>query len=105
MAQHVTDTDFDSVVLQSDVPVLVDFWAEWCGPCRIMGPVIDELAKDYEGRAKVVKMNVDEAPNTPTTFGVMSIPNFVIFKNGQPVAQFVGVRPKEDMAKEIDAHI
>lgn len=105
MAQHVTDADFDSVVLKSTLPVLVDFWAEWCGPCKAMGPVIDELATEYAGKVTIVKVNVDESPESPGKFGVMSIPNFVLFKGGNVVNQFVGVRSKDDMKAELDAAI
>ncbi len=105
MAQQITDADFDSTVLQSDVPVLVDFWASWCGPCRAMEPIIEELAAEYEGKAKIVKMNVDESPETPQKFSIMSIPTFIVFKNGESVQQLVGVKSKEDMKQAIDAHL
>lgn len=103
MAHNVTDADFEQEVLKASTPVLVDFWAEWCGPCKAMGPVIDELATEYEGKIKVVKVNVDESPESPGKYGVMSIPNFVVFKDGQPVNQFVGVRSKDAMKEELDA--
>ncbi|MDD5026674.1 MAG: thioredoxin [Candidatus Peribacteraceae bacterium] len=105
MAHDVTDSSFATEVLQSEIPVLVDFWAPWCGPCRAMAPIVDELAAEYEGRVKIVKVNVDENANVPGQFNVMSIPTFIIFKGGSPVAQFVGGRPKADFVKELDAVI
>lgn len=99
----LTDANFEAEVIKSAVPVLVDFWAPWCGPCKIMGPVIDELAKDYEGKAmKVGKMNVDDNERVPPKFGIMSIPTFIIFKGGKPAEQFVGVQKKEDLKKKIE---
>ena len=103
MSLHVTDDTFTSEVLQSSVPVLVDFWAEWCGPCKAMGPIFDELATEYAGRITLAKMNVDEAQTIPSQYGIMSIPNFIVFKDGAPIKQFVGMRSKEDMKKELDA--
>ena len=103
MAQTVTDKDFEQEVLKATTPVLVDFWAEWCGPCKTMGPLIDELAKEYEGKIKIVKVNVDESPESPGKFGVMSIPNFMVFKDGTQVNQFVGVKSKDAMKQELDA--
>ncbi|HAI98109.1 TPA: thioredoxin [Candidatus Peribacteria bacterium] len=105
MAHDVTDATFAAEVLQSKIPVLVDFWAPWCGPCRAMSPVVDEIAKEYEGKAKVVKVNVDENADIPGQFNVMSIPTFIVFKDGSPVAQIVGGRPKGDLTKELDAAI
>lgn len=103
MAHPVTDTDFDKEVLQSGVPVLVDFWAPWCGPCKAMLPIFDELEKVYEGKMQFAKMNVDENIETPGKYNVMSIPTFIIFKGGAIASQFVGARSKTDMQKEIDA--
>jgi len=100
--QQVTDASFDSDVLQADVPVLIDFWAPWCGPCKAIAPVVDELAKDYAGRLKVVKMNVDDNPNTPSKYGVRSIPNLLVFKGGQVKEQIVGAVPKAVLVKAVD---
>ena len=100
--QQITDASFDSDVLQADVPVLIDFWAPWCGPCKAIAPVVDELAKDYAGRLKVVKMNVDDNPNTPSRYGVRSIPNLLLFKGGQVKDQIVGAVPKAVLVKAVD---
>ncbi|OGJ54861.1 thioredoxin [Candidatus Peribacteria bacterium RIFCSPHIGHO2_02_FULL_49_16] len=102
MAHELTDADFDTEVLQSDIPVLVDFWAPWCGPCKSMLPIVEELTKEYEGKVKVVKMNVDENTDTPGKFNVMSIPTFIIFKGGEVVNTIVGMKSKEDMKKELN---
>lgn len=103
MSQVVNDSDFDQEVLKSDIPVLVDFWAPWCGPCKAMIPVMDELGQQYGGKLKIVKMNVDENMSTPGNYNVMSIPTFIIVKGGKLASQFVGARSKTDMQKEIDA--
>lgn len=89
-----TDSNFESEVLKSNVPVLVDFWAEWCGPCRALAPTIDELANEYNGQVKIVKMNVDENPMTPGKFRIRGIPTLLVFKGGQLVDQLVGAHPK-----------
>lgn len=102
MAMQVTDADFESVVLKSDKPVLVDFWAPWCGPCRALAPVIDELSEEYAGKVKVVKMNVDENPITPTKYGVRAIPTLVLIKNGETVEQITGGMPKANLISLLD---
>jgi thioredoxin 1 len=100
--QEVSDAAFDNEVIKSDVPVLIDFWAPWCGPCKAIAPVVDELAKEYAGRLKVLKMNVDDNPQTPSKFGVRSIPNLLLFKGGQVQEQIVGAVPKARLTKSIE---
>lgn len=90
----VSDSTFETEVLKSDTPVLVDFWAEWCAPCRAIAPIVKELASEYEGRVKVVKMDIDASPQTPGTYGIRSIPTILAFRNGQVVGQLQGARPK-----------
>lgn len=91
---HVNDKSFASEVLNSDVPVLVDFWATWCGPCRSISPIVEELAKEFSGRVKVTKLNVDESPAIPTQYGVRGIPTLILFKGGKILDQLVGAHPK-----------
>jgi len=98
----ITDQNFEQEVLKSTTPVVVDFWAPWCTPCRIVGPVIEELAKEYVGKVKVGKMNVDENPDTSGQFGIMSIPSVLLFMNGKPVQSIVGAQSKENYKKAID---
>lgn len=105
MAHEVTDSDFEKEVLKSKTPVLVDFWAPWCGPCKTMLPIVEELGKEYEGKVKIMKVNVDENSETPGKYNVLSIPTFIVFKDGEAVATFVGAKSKEDMKKEIDTAI
>lgn len=100
---EVSDSTFEQEVLQAKLPVLIDFWAEWCGPCKAIAPVIDELAGEYGGKLKVVKMNVDENPQTPSRFGVRGIPNLIIFKNGAVAQQIVGAAPKPQLVKAINS--
>ena len=103
MEKEFTDQNFDQEVLKSDKPVLVDFWAPWCGPCQMMGPIIEELAKEMEGKAVVGKMNVDENGEKASQFGIMSIPAIKIFKGGKVVKEFVGVQAKESLKQELEA--
>lgn len=96
-ATHVTDANFESDVLKAATPVLVDFWAPWCSPCRALGPVIDELAGEYEGKVAIVKMNVDENPATPGQYGIRAIPTLILFKNGEVVEQVTGAVSKNNL--------
>ncbi|MDD5069881.1 MAG: thioredoxin [Candidatus Omnitrophica bacterium] len=105
MEVTVNDANFKKEVLEPDIPALVDFWAEWCGPCRMVAPVLKEIAKEYEGKLKVCKVNVDDAPNTASEYGIMSIPTLAIFKNGQVVDQVVGALPKSELEPLIKRHI
>ncbi len=98
---EVTDADFDTEVLQSDLPVLVDFWAEWCAPCRMVAPAIEELARERRGELKVVKLNVDAGGATAARYGVMSIPTVILFRDGEAVARVVGALPKESLVQEL----
>jgi thioredoxin 1 len=101
MEIKLDDKNFKQEVLESDIPVLVDFWADWCFPCRMVAPTIEEIAKDYEGKIKVGKLNVDEAPRTSSEYGIMSIPTFLIFKNGEVVDSLIGALPKPMIEKTI----
>lgn len=102
---HVTDASFEADVLKSEIPVLVDFWAEWCGPCRMIAPVLEDLAKDYVGKLKIVKVNVDENNESAATYGVRGIPTLLLFKNGQLAETKVGALPKGQLAAFIDSNI
>lgn len=101
--QEVNDQNFNSEVLEANQPVLVDFWAPWCGPCRQIGPVVEQLAGENAGSAKVVKLNVDDAPGSAQSYGVSSIPTLMVFKGGEVVDRFVGVQPKSRLQEAIDA--
>jgi thioredoxin 1 len=100
-----TDANFDAEVLKSGLPVLVDFWAPWCGPCLMIAPVIEELAAAHQGKLKVVKMNVDENGQTPQTYGIKAIPTLILFKGGQPAEKVVGVLPKAKLTELVAKHI
>ena len=102
---EITDDNFEAEVLKSDIPVLVDIWAPWCGPCRIVGPIIEELAGEYAGKMKVGKLNVDDNSETAMKYQVQSIPTILIFKDGQEIQRIIGARPKPAFKKEIDAVI
>ncbi|MGO9265000.1 MAG: thioredoxin [Candidatus Binataceae bacterium] len=102
---HVTDANFEQEVLKSPTPVLIDFWAPWCGPCKAIAPIVDELAGEYAGRLKVVKVNVDDNPMTPSRFGVRGIPNLLIIKGGEVKQQIVGAVPKAQLVKAVDSAI
>lgn len=104
-ALEFTDGNFEAEVLNSDKPVLVDFWAEWCGPCRMIGPVVEEMAGEYDGKAKIGKVNVDNNPEISVKYGIRSIPALLIFKNGEVVDQIVGAVPKPQLTKQLDAQL
>lgn len=102
MATEVNDVNFDTEVINSDLPVLVDFWAPWCGPCRALAPVIDQLAEEYSGKAKIVKLNTDDNPNIAVKFRINSIPTMILFKDKKPVDMLVGALSKEKIQEAID---
>jgi len=102
MAMQFTDANFETEVLKSDKPALVDFWAAWCGPCQMMGPIVEELAGEVKDKFKVGKMNVDENRETAAKYGIMSIPTLIIFKNGEAVKQLIGVQSKESLKEELE---
>ncbi|MBQ7618249.1 MAG: thioredoxin [Desulfovibrio sp.] len=102
MAEPISDSTFESSVINSDLPVLVDFWAPWCGPCRAMGPVIDQISQEYAGKLRVYKMNVDENPVSPAKFNIKAIPTLIFFKGGEVIEQHTGGMPSEDLKAFID---
>ena len=99
---EVTDNDWETQVLKSDLPVLVDFWAPWCGPCRMVSPLVDELAEEYDGKARFFKLNTDDNMQTAARYNVRSIPTLLVFKSGEIVDQVIGFRPKSDLKKSLD---
>ena len=105
LIQHTSDAAFDSDVLKADKPVLVDYWAEWCGPCKMIAPILDEVSKDYDGRLKIAKMNVDENRDVPAKFGIRGIPTLMLFKDGQLAATKVGALSKAQLTAFIDSHL
>jgi thioredoxin 1 len=102
---HVTDDSFESEVLQSNQPVLIDYWAEWCGPCKMIAPVLDDIANEYDGKLKVVKLNIDENPNTPPRYGIRGIPTLMLIKDGEVEATKVGAVSKTQLVAFIDSNL
>ncbi|MBP9773742.1 MAG: thioredoxin [Candidatus Peribacteraceae bacterium] len=105
MANPITDATFDAEVLKADMPVFIDFWAPWCGPCKAMLPIVEELGEKYKGKVKIVKMNVDDNTEVPGKYNIMSIPTFLLIKKGEVVDSFVGARSKEELSIKLDAAI
>jgi len=105
MPQEVTDANFDTEVIKAETPVLVDFWAEWCGPCHAVSPVLDKIAADREGELKLVKVNIDEEQELAVRYGVQSIPTMILFRDGQEVARLIGAMSKRDLMSRLDQHI
>lgn len=103
--QHVTDSSFDTEVLQENLPVLVDYWAEWCGPCKMIAPILDDVAQEYAGRLKVAKVNIDDNPDTPARFGIRGIPTLMLFKGGNVEATKVGALSKSQLTAFIDSNL
>lgn len=101
----VTNTTFEREVLVNDLPVLVDFWAPWCGPCRVVAPVVNELSEEFDGRVKVVKLNIDDSPEIATQYGIRSIPTLVLFKEGQPIDRVTGALPKSTLATTLEKNL
>ncbi|HVL58602.1 MAG TPA: thioredoxin TrxA [Burkholderiaceae bacterium] len=102
---HVSDADFEQEVLKSDDPVLVDYWAEWCGPCKMIAPILEEVSRDYDGRLRVAKLNVDDNQNVPAKYGIRGIPTLMLFRNGAVVATKVGALSKSQLTAFLDSHL
>ena len=102
---EVNESSFDDLVLKSESPVLVDFWAPWCGPCRRVAPIVEELAEEYDGKVSFTKLNTDESPSVAAKYNIFSIPTLLVFKGGQPVGQIIGFRPKQELKRHLDAAI
>jgi len=98
---HVTDGNFDEEIVKADIPAMVDFWAEWCGPCKMVGPTVEALAKEYEGKIKIAKMNVDENRETPARFGIRNIPTLILFKDGEVAQTIIGAQTKSQLEEEL----
>jgi thioredoxin 1 len=105
LIKHVSDATFDSDVLKSDTPVLVDFWAEWCGPCKMFAPILDDVAKTYAGRLKIAKLDIDDNPGTPGRYGIRGIPTLILYKDGQAHAQKVGAMSKSQLTAFLDSNL
>ena len=105
MTKQIKDNEFESEVINSKLPVIIDFWAEWCGPCRMLSPILDQLSEEMEGKVKIVKMNIDENPETPSKFGVRGIPTMLLFKEGKQIATKVGVQPKNALQEWINSSL
>ena len=100
--QEITDAEFDQEVLNADLPVVVDFWAEWCGPCKVIAPILEELANEYDGKIKFVKVDTEENFETPSTYGILSLPTLLVFKEGRQIERITGARPKGDLKRYLD---
>jgi len=105
MTKQIKDNEFESEVINSKLPLLIDFWAEWCGPCRMLSPILDQLSEEMEGKVKIVKMNIDENPETPSKFGVRGIPTMLLFKEGKQIATKVGAQPKNALQEWINSSL